>query len=92
MFRPKLNYYTKVVISLSLENYHNAGLTPEETKEAIESIRDPFSSNSNFHCTPSGINRNWSITTYGPERHVGLIVEDIQYLLDRLLEKKKLNV
>lgn len=83
----KLSFYTKTVINLSLENYHNAGLTPEETRSVIEDMYDPYGC-TKFHCSPSGINSNWSISTYGPEGGAEMIVFEIQTRLDWFLEKK----
>jgi hypothetical protein len=61
---PGLNYYVTSVIHLSLEEYHNAGLTPEETKACIEKMPDPGSyAGGRLRCEPSGINRNWNVYT-----------------------------
>ena len=62
----KLDYYTTSVIHLSLEGYHNAGLSKDETKAAIEAIVYPFqacgySTGSKLWCEPSGINSNWNV-------------------------------
>lgn len=53
-------------VLLSLEPFHNAGLTPEETRWVIESTVRPqrfgFSSNDTYTVKKSGINNNWTIT------------------------------
>lgn len=59
-----MNFYTFTEIHLSLEDFHNAGLTPEETKEIIEATIDPFSPRgARFFAESSGINHNWKIKT-----------------------------
>jgi transcriptional regulator CtsR len=77
-----------MVIHLSLEDYHNKGLTPEETKYVIESIRD---GNSYLWCEPQGINNNWNVRTrsFHPI-HIQNIVDEIAYRLSELLVEKGL--
>lgn len=85
----RLSYYTRTEISLHLEDYHNAGLTPAETKEIIESIRDPFGF-SKFYCWPGGINQNWSIKTdTSNPAFIEDIVFEIQIALDHAIQKRK---
>ena len=85
---PTLPFYTMTEINLALEDFHNAGLTPEETKKVIEGMYDPYG-NSKFYCHASGINSNWFIKTFGPESGVAEIVMEIQFRLeDKLLEKR----
>ena len=94
----KLSYYTTTNINLHLEDYHNKGITPERSKELIESIVEPiqycgYSSAFKLHCTPTGINHNWSVETSARSK------EDVEYVvllivrkLDReLLENHKLS-
>lgn len=90
MFYPRVGYYTTTNISLSLEGYHNEGLTPQETREVIETIYDP-AGNDKFHCTPGGINQNWSIRTWGHSTEcIEEIIELIQIELDLALVQKRL--
>lgn len=56
-------YFTSSVIWLSLESFYNAGLTPEDAKEAIESIRDPGNFNRKLRCENRGLNGNWNVKT-----------------------------
>ena len=83
-----LNYFTTSRIHLSLEDYHNAGLTPEETKAEIEKIRDPASSGF-LYCEQSGINRNWTVRTMATNKDlISDIVFQIEIKLFELLEQK----
>lgn len=92
-----LNYYTTGLIHLSLEDYHNAGMTPEETKEIIEGIPDrlPGESTTGFppgslHCEPQYINRNWNVSTrYTHPDSISAMVEEIKWHLDRALASRK---
>jgi len=86
-------YYTTTLIHLSLEDYHNAGLTPEETREIIESIADPGSSSLMLSCEPAGINHNWNVRTMlpsGKHNHVtiGWLVYAIENRLREGLQRK----
>lgn len=61
-----LTYYTTTKIHLSLEDFHNAGMTPDQTKACIEGIINPFqggcySSGDRLRCFRSGINNNWPV-------------------------------
>lgn len=49
-----LTYNTTTILWLHLEDWHNAGLTPEETRDAIESVW-----NVNY-CKQQHINNNWN--------------------------------
>ena len=87
----RLRYHTRTTICLSLEDYHNAGLTPEETKAEIEKIINPFqyfmySSGDTLRCSPQGINSNWnvSVSVTDPdeiEHIVGLIEMNLSMAL-----------
>ena len=87
----KLGYYTTSVLHLSLEDYHNAGLTSEQTKEIIESMSDPGFSNIRLRCTPGGVNSNWNVTTVltHPE-DLSTLVQSIEYHLDSALDSDTL--
>ena len=79
-------------IRLSLEDFHNAGLTPEETKNVIEQIKDPTSGwCKTFKCYASGINRNWAIKTvdYCSMNVIVAILDEIEFELKKYLKKKK---
>jgi hypothetical protein len=56
-----LRYFTSINIWLHLEDYYRAGLTPEQAKEIIEKIVDPFSACQTLTCEPSMLNRNWIV-------------------------------
>lgn len=87
--RLKLDYFTTSVIHLSLEDFHNAGLTPEETKAEIEKMRDYGSSILNLVCRESGINRNWNVHTQSTDPNViRAMVFDIYGRLEKLLKAK----
>lgn len=84
----RLNYYVSSRINLSLEDFHNAGLTPEETKAEIEKLRDPESSGY-LYCSPSGFNNNWCVHTMATHPNtITLIVCDIEIKLFDLLKRK----
>jgi hypothetical protein len=84
----QIHYHLTTNIHLSLENYHNAGLTPEETKAAIERIQSPNSA-LNLYCTPQGINSNWNVCVYSRNLEViDEVVWQIKYALDCALEDK----
>jgi len=94
----KIRYYTTTNINLGLEDYHNAGMTPERSKELIEQITEPFqscgfSSLFKLRCTPSGINRNWTVETTARSRdqieYVILLI--VRKLDEELLENHKLT-
>lgn len=77
----KLTYYTSSVIHLSLEDYHNAGLTPAETKQIIEQ---------SVWCgawvQESGINQNWSLrVNITNSNAIADIVERVEQALDKRL-------
>lgn len=83
----QVNFYRTSVLHLSLEDYHNAGLTNEQTKEIIEKIPDPgMTSGYNFklRCTPQGINGNWNVhTSLHDFEEICDLVTYIEYHLDR---------
>lgn len=88
-----IDYSVTSVIHLSLEYYHNAGLSPEKTKEIIEGIRDP-AGNLNLYCEASGINHNWNVRTraLSPGTHgdiVNEITERINVALSDLRKNKQ---
>ena len=85
-----MNYYVTSIIHLSLEPFHNAGLTPEETGEIISSLTDPCSSRGmKFWIEKSGINHNWNIRTSArSENSIERIVELIVHVLCQELVKK----
>ena len=82
-----LNYFTTTTIHLSLEDFHNAGLTPEQTKAIIDKKVRPFS----YHtCYPQGLNQNWSIEVSSTDdATVESIVTIIKWALCEELSKLK---
>ena len=89
--QPRLTYFVSSVLNLSLEDFHNAGLTPEETKAEIEKIRDPGSCGGyNLYCKESGINRNWNVSTQLTNSlDIMDLIDTIHSRLTLLLEAKK---
>lgn len=88
-----IDFYTTTVIHLSLEPYHNAGLTPAETQAIIESLPDPASSSLMLACEPAGINSNWSVRTMATNpATILLIVDTIQLVLGRALKQKRAKI
>ena len=83
----KINYHTSTEIWLSLEDYHNAGLTSKETKEVIESIAVE---GRHLYCMPGGVNQNWNINVRTKDPlSIKLIVLAIQDALENALAAKK---
>lgn len=76
-----LRYFTTTNIWLSLEDYHNAGLTSKQTKAIIEETPDPFSMHSRLTCRSAGVNGNWIVSTNAKRN------KDIRYVVD-LIEKR----
>lgn len=88
--RLNLNYYIIPSINLSLEDFHNAGLTSQETKDVIESITIPYhlqyyckSSNNTLRCERTGINNNWCIVNF-PSNNPDEISEIVTIITERL--------
>lgn len=93
----KLNYYTTTTIHLSLEDFHNAGLSPEKTKMVIESIINPllhcgYSSGDKLRCSSSGLNSNWNVNVMvnHPEK-IKFIVDEIYFALKMQLNINKVK-
>lgn len=89
----KVEYYTSTYIHLSLEDYHNAGITSERSKEIIESIINPFqyyclSTEDKLRCEPAGFNNNWKVHTN--ETHPGRIQHIVDLIEDAL--RRELNL
>jgi len=83
MQKINLNYHTTSLVHLSLEPYHNAGLTPEQTKEEIEKVQD---GTMRVWCEQSGINRNWNVRTIRTgELEIYDLVKTIEERLNALL-------
>jgi hypothetical protein len=82
-----LEYYLTTEIHLSLEMFHNEGLTPEESRKAIEDCTDV--NGSHFYCTPGGVNRNWTISTRSRDAGtIKMLVSNIEWALRRALNTK----
>ena len=84
----RANYHTTTSIWLSLEDFHNAGLTSEQTKEAIEKMEDPLAGhNIKLKCRPMGINGNWIVETQAKHPDdADWVVSLIEARLGRLLK------
>jgi len=89
MQKINLNYHTTSLVHLSLEPYHNAGLTPEQTKEEIEKVQD---GTMRVWCEQSGINRNWNVRTIRTgELEIYDLVKTIEERLNALLHNSELS-
>jgi hypothetical protein len=87
-----IDYYATSVLHLSLEDYFNAGIPPERSKELIEGIRDVVGT-LNLWCEPSGINHNWNVRTRAnTTRDQYLVVFEITCALEDELRRMKVNV
>ena len=66
-------------LNISFHDYLNAGLSIEDIKERLSTIRDPYSHNLNFYAENSGFYGNLIINTAGTGReavdYVILLVE-----------------
>lgn len=84
-----MNYSVTSIIWLSLEDYYNAGLSPEQAKSIIESMNDPGSMSLKLQCRPQGINRNWNVMTglTDPER-INWLVMRIYVRLEEAIGKE----
>jgi hypothetical protein len=84
-----VSYFTSTIVHLSLEKYLNLGLTPEETKQAIESVqkrRDYL----DITRLESGFNYNWSFNTrYSNKDYIDDIVVEITIELEIMVMRKK---
>jgi len=82
----QLGFYTTTTVHLSLEDFYNAGMTPERAKEIIETFRDtsgPMRPAMRLFCSPAGINNNWKFEVYSTNQHyVSDLLEDISYALN----------
>lgn len=87
-----LEYYTSIVVHLSLEPFHNAGLTPEETREVIEHFHDINAiggSGLNLYAEQSGINFNWEFRVRQQHpMNILILVAEIERALVRKLNQK----
>lgn len=87
----KINYSTSINIWLHLEDYYNAGMSPEKAREVIESIVDPsqrggYSSASKLRCSPMGLNGNWIVKSFAmTDYEIENIVSTIEWHLDQEL-------
>jgi len=95
--RRTIRYDTSTTIHLSLEDFHNAGLTPEETKEVIENITDPGmrdmgSMRHKLHCERTYFNGNWKFNCYiSNPQSIRLLVEEIRRALELKLSAKLIS-
>jgi hypothetical protein len=87
-----IEYYATSVLHLSLEDYFNAGIPPERSKELIEGIPDVVGS-LNLWCEPSGLNHNWNVhTRANTATHQYLVVFEITCALEDELKRMKADV
>jgi hypothetical protein len=87
-----IEYYATSVLHLSLEDYFNAGIPPERSKELIEGIYD-LTGSLKLWCEPSGLNHNWNVHTraISDSQHETLIFL-ITCALEAELKRMKSNV
>jgi hypothetical protein len=86
-----INYYPTTLIHLSLEDFYNDGMTPEQAKQIIEGISDPAATatlgyNFKLKCSPQYINGNWNVETWAttPE-NIHQIVRMIEWYLTKAM-------
>lgn len=88
-----LNFSTTTQINLSLEIFHNNGLSRDETKKIIESTDDYGVSgynSSKVYCTASGFNGNWIVHTSATKpQDIQALVLEIEWSLQSALREKK---
>jgi hypothetical protein len=75
----RINYHLSTNIWLHLEDFYNNGLTPEEAKKAIETVKDY--TGSYLHCESSGFNGNWTVDTHSHHTDIPLLVLRIETVL-----------
>lgn len=84
-----MTYSVTSIIWLSLEDYYNSGLTPEQAKSIIEAMNDPGSSSLKLQCRAQGINRNWNVmTSLTDPDHINYLVERIYIRLEEAIGKE----
>jgi hypothetical protein len=88
--RMRLIYNVSTRLWLSLEDYHNAGLTSEQTKEIIERLYDPVLSGTRLRCSPMGINGNWIVETWVHNDDACIVVDRIKHELDYELRQLRI--
>jgi len=82
-----IKYHTSTRVWLSLENYYNQGITPEEAKKVIENLKD-LSFDYHIHCEASGLNQNWIFDVHD-ECVIPEIISAIDFKLWNLVREKK---
>lgn len=86
----ELDYHFDIRIWLSLEDYHNNGLSSQETKDIIESIYSDPRFNTKLRCSTMGINGNWIVSGMIENfYHAENLVREIEMRLDSALRKKQ---
>ena len=82
------HYHVTSIIWLSLEDYYNAGLTPEQAKDTIESMDDPASmGNLKLRCEKQFVNHNWNVHTGLTNPYmISILTQRIYRALDEALE------
>ncbi len=85
----KMNYHITTVIWLSLEDFYNRGLTPEQAKTIIEAMDDPAGGSLRLRCENQFINGNWNVHTGLLDQHrIYNLVLDIYRSLEMAVEYK----
>lgn len=86
---PSLTFSTSTNVLLSLEDFHNAGMTREETKEVIERIQSPDGMG-RLHCSTGGCNGNWKVNVYTSHYEtIYDLVDEIHWALTTALRRKE---
>ena len=78
-----INYHISTRIWLSLEEYYNSGITPQQIENVIKKMRDPFRSLC-LRCQPMGVNGNFIVEYSGPSNDAPIIVCMIEEEIDSL--------
>ena len=81
------HYSVTSVIWLSLEDYYNAGLTPEQVKTTIELMDYPAGGCLKLKCEQQFINNNWNVHTGLTDREqIHWLTRNIYHSLDMALK------
>lgn len=85
-----IHSHVSSTIWLTLEEYYNKGVTPEQAKEAIEALPDLGSSSLRLVCESQGLNYNWNVRTTATSPYIIKdILRMIEMALNRLLKENQ---
>lgn len=81
--------YTSIVFHLSLEQFYNQGIPPEESKKVIEQFTQP--SGTPLYAKPSGLNHNLNFEWLGTHQDGLWVCACIEDKLHELVQQKHSN-